>query len=103
VTLYASKNDLAQAMSKRVAGGLVWAGDVPKQGIVIVPGVESIDISAASTDFFSTNHSTFADRVHLIEDLGLLFERSSEKHPPDMRFPVYQLQGSQLKKWWRYR
>ncbi|MGH2435585.1 MAG: alpha/beta hydrolase [bacterium] len=102
-TLYASKNDLALMASKRVAGGLVRAGDVPKQGIVIVPGVESIDISDASTSFFSTNHSAFADRAHLIEDMRLLFERSSEKHPPDLRFPVYQLQGSQPKKWWRYR
>ena len=103
VTLYASKNDLALTASKRVAGGLVRAGDVPKEGIVIVPGVESIDISDASTDFFSTNHSTFADRAHLIADMQLLFERNSDKHPPDMRFRVYQPQGPQLKKWWRYR
>lgn len=102
VTLYASKNDLALAMSKRVAGGLVRAGDVPKEGIVIVPGVESIDISDASTSFFSMNHSTFADRAHLITDMQLLFERNSDKHPPDVRFPVYLPQGSQLKKWWRY-
>jgi esterase/lipase superfamily enzyme len=103
VTLYASKNDLALAMSKRVAGGLVRAGDVPKQGIVIVPGVESIDISDASTGFFSTNHSAFADRAHLITDMQLLFERSSDKHPPDIRFPVYLPKGSQQKKWWLYR
>jgi esterase/lipase superfamily enzyme len=103
VTLYASKNDLALAMSKRVASGLVRAGDVPQQGIVIVPGVESIDISEASTSFFCMNHSTFADRAHLIEDMRLLFERSSDKHPPNMRFPVYQPQGLQPKKWWRYR
>jgi esterase/lipase superfamily enzyme len=102
VTLYASKNDLAMTASKRVAGGLVRAGDVPKEGIVIVPGVESIDISDASTSFFSTNHSAFADRAHLIVDMRLMFERTSDKHPPDTRFPVYLPRGSQPNKWWRY-
>jgi esterase/lipase superfamily enzyme len=63
VTLFASQNDLAMAASKRVASGLVRAGDVPKAGIVIIPGVESIDISQASTSFFSTNHSTLPTAV----------------------------------------
>jgi esterase/lipase superfamily enzyme len=103
VTLYASNNDRAMAASKSVAGGLVRAGDVPKQGIVIVSGVESIDISEASTGFFSTNHSTFADRAHLVSDMQLLFERAKDKHPPDIRFRVYQTQGEKQKQWWRYR
>jgi esterase/lipase superfamily enzyme len=103
VTLYASNNDRAMAASKSVAGGLVRAGDVPQQGIVIVSGVESIDISEASTSFFSTNHSTFADRAHLISDMQLLFERAKDKHPPDIRFRVYLTQGSTQKPWWRYR
>jgi esterase/lipase superfamily enzyme len=103
VTLYASNNDRAMAASKSVAGGLVRAGDVPKTGIVIVPGVESIDISEASTSFFSTNHSTFADRAHLVSDMQLLLERAKDKHPPDIRFRVYQTQGTEQKTWWRYR
>lgn len=103
VTLYASRNDLAMTASKRVASGLVRAGDVPREGIVIVPGVESIDISDASTSFLSTNHSTFADRAHLVADMQLLFERTTDKHPPDVRFRVYQTQGAQQSRWWRYR
>jgi esterase/lipase superfamily enzyme len=103
VTLYASNNDRAMAASKSVAGGLVRAGDIPKQGIVIVSGVESIDISEASTGFFSTNHNTFADRAHLISDMQLLFERAKDKHPPDIRFRVYLTQGTKQKPWWRYR
>ncbi|MEQ1936207.1 MAG: alpha/beta hydrolase, partial [Fimbriimonadaceae bacterium] len=102
VTLYASKNDFAMTASKRVASGLVRAGDVPREGIVIVPGVESIDISEASTGFFSSNHSTFADRGHLVADMQLLFERSSDKHPPHVRFRVYRQEGTQQKLWWRY-
>ena len=103
VTLLASRNDLAMTASKRVASGLVRAGDVPKEGIVIVPGVESIDVSEASTAFLSTNHSSFADRENLVTDLRYLFERTSDKHPPDIRQKVYRPAGSQSKQWWQYR
>ena len=103
VTLLASKNDLAMSASKRVSSGLVRAGDVPKEGIVIVPGIESIDVSDASTSFFSMNHSTFADREHLVTDLRYLFERTNDKHPPDVRYKVYRPAGTQPKQWWQYR
>ena len=102
VTLLASSNDLAMAASKRVARGLVRAGDVPKDGIIVLPGIESIDVSAANTEFFSTNHSTFADREHLVTDLRLLLERTSNKHPPDVRSAVYRPAGPKTKQWWRY-
>jgi hypothetical protein len=72
--------------SKKVAGGLVRAGDVPQElGPLIVIGVETIDVTEASTSFLSNKHSTFAERQHLVEDIRLLFTRS--KHPPDERFP----------------
>jgi esterase/lipase superfamily enzyme len=102
ITLLASKNDLAMSASKRVSSGLVRAGDVPKEGIVIVQGIESIDVSDASTAFFSLNHSAFADREHLVTDLQLLFERTEGKHPPDVRYKVYRPAGSQPKQWWQY-
>ena len=103
VTLYASKNDLAMKASKEAARGIVRAGDVPSEGIVIVPGVDSIDISDASTSFLSFNHSTFADRSHIVMDMQLLFERPSNKRPPDIRFSVFRPEGAQPKQWWRYR
>ena len=103
ITLFASSNDKALLASKRVAGGLVRAGDIPKEGILVLPGIESIDISNASTSIFSTNHSTFADRQHLVDDMGLLFERTTNKHPPSTRFPVYKLQGRSPSVWWQYR
>lgn len=104
VTLFASNNDLALKASSKKVKGLVRAGDVPKQGIVIVPGIESIDISQASTSFLSINHSNFADRAHLIADMKLLFERTANdaKRPPDRRFSVYRPQGQQQKRWWQY-
>src|SRR5262249_48961886 len=103
VTLYASKNDLAMAASKKISSGLVRAGDIPKDGIVVVPGIESIDVSEASTEFFSMNHSTFAERAHLVTDLKFLFERTQKKHPPDVRFVVFRPAGTQAKQWWQYR
>jgi esterase/lipase superfamily enzyme len=101
VTLYASANDRAMLASKKVASGLVRAGDVPKGiGPLIMAGVETIDVSEASTSFLSNNHSAFADRRHLVEDIKLLFERS--KHPPDERFPVFRAVGEQPRQYWKY-
>ncbi len=101
VTLYASRNDRALQASRTIARGLTRAGDVPSNGIVMVPGIDSIDISDASTNFFSTNHSAFADREHMIEDMRLLFARSMR--PPHERFAVYRAEGRSPNRWWRYR
>lgn len=89
ITLYASSKDRAMLASKKVASGLTRAGDVPTvEGPMIVAGIETIDVSAADTSFFSTNHNSFADRQHLVEDMRLLL--MSGKHPPHDRFPVLQ-------------
>jgi hypothetical protein len=44
-------------------------------------------VSAASTDFFSLNHSTFADRSQLLDDMRLLFDKG--QRPPDQRVRAY--------------
>lgn len=101
VTLYASANDRAILASKRVASGLDRAGDVPQNlGPLIVYGVETIDVSDAATGFFGTNHSTFAERQHLVEDIRVLFARSLR--PPHARFPIFRAMGAEPKKFWRY-
>jgi esterase/lipase superfamily enzyme len=103
MTLYASNNDVAMLASERVAGGLVRAGEVPTQGILVIHGMESIDISDASTSFFTTNHCAFADRAHLITDMELLFGQTRNKHPPNLRFAVYRSAGTKERQWWYYR
>jgi esterase/lipase superfamily enzyme len=101
ITLYASTNDRALAASKAAASGLVRAGDIPSQGPLIIPDVvETIDVTNVSTSFFSINHSTFAERGHLVEDLRLLFELG--KHPPDVRFNVFKIRGNPPKQYWDY-
>jgi esterase/lipase superfamily enzyme len=101
VTLYASTNDRAMLASKKFAGGLVRAGDVPSpDGPVIVSGIETIDVSDASMSFMSTNHTVFADREQLVEDIGQLFRQGI--HPPTKRGPVFKVEGTGAKTYWKY-
>lgn len=94
VTLYAASNDRALQASQRAwsswwnfwSGGVARAGDVPPGGPVIVAGVDSIDITQASTDLFSINHAGFATRTQLIDDMRALIETGA--HPPDQRLSL---------------
>ena len=49
-TLYASANDIALTASKKLQGGYRRAGDA-SGGVVVVPGIDSIDVSVLKTDF----------------------------------------------------
>ncbi len=100
VTLYASSADKALLVSKKYAGDLVRAGDVPPHGPVIIGGVETVDVTDAGSSFFSTNHSHFAEREQLVEDMRALF--TSGKHPPSARSPAFKPVGSGGKLYWRY-
>lgn len=84
VTLYASSNDRAMAAS-RLFGGATRAGDIPAEGPVIVPGVDTIDVSSVSLDVLAMNHSLFAERTSLVEDMARLI--GSGVRPPDTRLP----------------
>jgi esterase/lipase superfamily enzyme len=98
MTLYASANDRALRLSQKLSGAS--AGHVPANGPVVVAGVDSIDVSAASTDFFSLNHSTFADRAQLIEDMRRLLDKS--QRPPDQRIEVYKPVTGASGTYWKY-
>ena len=84
VTLYASSSDKALQASARFVSGRPRAGDVPATtGPVIVPGVDTIDVSDASTNFLALHHTDFAERVHLLRDILVLFQKPVR--PPDAR------------------
>ena len=100
VTLYASAADKALLASKKLAGDLVRAGDVPPGGPVVVGGIETIDVTAASTAFFGSNHSHFADRESLVEDMRVLMENSVR--PPSKRFNSFKPVNSPAGQYWRY-
>jgi esterase/lipase superfamily enzyme len=99
VTLYAASNDRALIVSRNF-----WrnprAGDVPAAGPLIVPGVETIDVTAASTDSFALNHSGYAENNDLLQDIGKLI--LSGLRPPDERLQALKRTASPKGDFWRY-
>jgi len=72
-TLYASSADKALKLS----GGLQKfprAGDVPDIGPVILPKLDTIDVTAIGDEFLGLNHTEFATDRSLIEDIKLLID-----------------------------
>jgi esterase/lipase superfamily enzyme len=100
VTLYASANDRAMEVSRRVAGGVPRAGDVPVDGPVVVTGVDTIDVTATSTEFLALNHSIYAEKAALLNDIGLLLQTG--ERPPERRIPILQRVATPRGDYWRY-
>ncbi len=99
VTLYAASNDRALIISRNF-----WqnprAGDVPAAGPMIVPGVDTIDVTAASTDVFALNHSGYAENNDLLQDIGKLIQGGVR--PPDERLPNLKRVNTDRGDYWRY-
>jgi esterase/lipase superfamily enzyme len=100
LTLYASANDRAMQAARRVAGGIPRAGDVPIEGPIIVEGIDTIDVTQTSLDYLALNHSTYAEKSALLNDIGLLLQTG--ERPPDKRIPILELIESGKGKFWRY-
>jgi esterase/lipase superfamily enzyme len=100
ITLYASSNDLALGVARRFAGDIARAGDVAEGGPLIVPGIDTIDISALDTAFFAMNHATYAEQSALLLD----FERLllSGIRPPNRRLPILRRITGPSGDHWRY-
>jgi esterase/lipase superfamily enzyme len=78
ITLYASSNDEALALSKKVHG-YPRAGD-SGPGLVVIPGIDTIDVSAVDTSlighsYYGSNQTVLADLVDLLH----------ESKPPNLR------------------
>jgi esterase/lipase superfamily enzyme len=101
ITLYASSNDVALQVSRRFAGDKPRAGDVP-QGIgpAVVSGVDTIDISALSTEYFALGHASYAEKTPLLRDIDLLLKTG--QRPPELRFPVYRKMPTPKGDYWLY-
>ena len=71
-TLYASRGD-----SARWASGLIRgesrAGFIDGKAL-IVPGVETIDVTDAGTGYFGLNHDVYASNPVLVEDMKRIFK-----------------------------
>jgi esterase/lipase superfamily enzyme len=93
-TLYASSRDLALAASKRFQG-YRRAGDTT-DGVLIVPRVDSIDVSDLETDFLG--HSYVGDNRSVLTDLIELVRRDL---PPAER-PGLRVVGQAPQMYWRF-
>lgn len=100
VTLYAASNDRALSYSARFWGGVPRAGDVPSTGPLIIPGVDTIDVTAVSTDGLGLNHSGYAENAALLNDIKLLLQAGTR--PPELREPSLLRIESAAGVFWRY-
>jgi esterase/lipase superfamily enzyme len=99
MTLYAHADDGALEISRKFWGA-TRAGDVPAGGPVIVAGLDTIDVSALSTDIFDLNHSGFAERTELLEDIGRLIKLGTR--PPEKRLTEMKRVETDKGSYWRY-
>ena len=79
VTLYASSNDEALVLSKQVHG-YPRAGDTGG-GLVVIPGIETIDVSAVDTslvghNYYGDNATVISDMIDLVRNSKSAQERS---------------------------
>lgn len=92
VTLYASSNDEALQLSKRVHG-YARAGESGDQ-LVVVPGMDTIDVSAIDTSFIG--HSYYGNNRTVLADL---FELLGPENPPSQRKSLRSARLGQLPYW----
>ena len=92
VTLYASSKDLALVASKKVHG-YPRAGDSGR-GLVVVPGVETIDATYVDTSLLG--HSYFAETRSVLSDMFYLI-RNGER--ADMRFGLRRVDAQAGQHW----
>ncbi len=100
ITLYCSANDRAMSASRRFAGGVPRAGDVPAEGPVIIAGIDTIDVTGTSTDLLALNHSVYAEKSALLNDIALLLRTGVR--PPGKRVPILKKVTTAKGEFWRY-
>jgi esterase/lipase superfamily enzyme len=100
VTMLAASNDRALGVSRRFWGGLPRAGDVPAGGPIVIEGVDTIDVTAISTVLFALNHSGYAEKSALLQDIQLLIQTG--ERPPDKRVPILERVKTAKGDYWRY-
>lgn len=95
ITLYASSEDLALVASKKVHG-YPRAGD-SGQGLVVVPGIETID--ATGTDTSLLGHSYFAETRSVLSDIFYLIRNGQRA---EQRFGLQRV-DTQAGKYWVFK
>ena len=99
VTVYACANDRALMASQKIRDNYPRLGDVEDGIAVVVPGVDTIDVTAVGSEVFSLNHNVFAKNRSVLDDLGRLF--LSEYKPPKERMPTLETIETPEGPFWR--
>ncbi|PTM41625.1 esterase/lipase superfamily enzyme [Bosea sp. 124] len=84
MTLYASSTDKAMIAARNVSKA-PKAGDFNQNKIMELKTVDLIDTSAIGEEMFGLNHTSFAERRSLINDIKLIIRRGLR--PPNERLP----------------
>jgi esterase/lipase superfamily enzyme len=99
VTIYAASTDLALLASKSIRKNYVRLGDVGPAGPVVVPGVDTIDVSAVGTEILSLNHNIYARNRGVLDDLARLM--LTGLRPPTSRMPTLEAVTKDIGTYWR--
>lgn len=99
ITLYACATDRALLASKSV-NGEPRAGDVSVDGPLVLPGIDTIDVTALGENRFGLNHDVFATNRSVIEDIYALLR--DEKPPPRLAQIRGMPDGVLPARFWRY-
>lgn len=102
MTLYASSKDRALLLSKRVAGSIERAGDVPAGGPIVVAGVDTIDVTEVGAELLGLGHGSYANRRPVLNDIGLLVSKSLRPPTERLREIRGMPQGAFPAQWWRF-
>jgi esterase/lipase superfamily enzyme/Tfp pilus assembly protein PilF len=97
-TLYASRGDWA-LWASGLLRGLARAGYISKDKPLIVPGVDTIDITSAGTSLFDLNHDLYSSNPTLVADMRRIIEKG--EWPPDKRTKEFEPVTSKDGTYWR--
>lgn len=97
ITLYASSNDEALRLSRKLQGGYARAGEVAS-GVHVYPNVDSIDATHVNTGLLK--HSYFSDNRSIVSDIYHLIRQDM---PPDKRFGMSERKNDRGHKYWEFK
>jgi len=86
MTLYAANNDRALMVSEGIWRG-PRAGSIPAEGgPIVLPGIDTIDVSATVKEYFTLGHAGYAEKTELLNDIRSLMSKGYQ--PPKARMPA---------------
>lgn len=96
MTLYTSRDDRAMWISRLLSGK-----DRPGGEPIVVPSVDTIDITGLGARLWSSNHTVYAANPIVFGDMARLI--ASGERPPDRRTRYFEQVPTQDGAYWRYR